>query len=108
MVWQVADVKKPLASIGRMCDAGNVAVFTDTGGYIVAQEEFKEELGRLKRKKGDKLHLKRDKGVYSFSVWVDKPEGTVATRNRFAALSCEQSGELERSPVFSGPGVDWM
>merc|ERR1711873_117261 len=28
MTWQVAEVKKPLASIGRICDAGNVAMFT--------------------------------------------------------------------------------
>ena len=35
ITWQVADVKKPLASIGRLCDAGNVAVFTKEGGYVV-------------------------------------------------------------------------
>ena len=38
MAWQVVDVKKPLASIGRMCGAGNVAIFIDEGGYIVAKK----------------------------------------------------------------------
>ena len=38
MTWQIAEVKKPLASIGRMCDAGNVAVFTKSGGYVVPQK----------------------------------------------------------------------
>ena len=32
MTWQIAGVKKPLASVGRICDAGNVAIFTDRGG----------------------------------------------------------------------------
>ena len=31
MTWQVAEVKRPLASIGRMCDAGNAAIFTKKG-----------------------------------------------------------------------------
>ena len=108
MTWQVADVKKPLASIGRMCDAGNVAVFTDQGGYIVSKEDFSEELKALHRKPGDKLKMKRDKGVYSFSVWVEKPKEHAKLENRFAALSCEQDEELEESSVFTGPGVDWM
>ena len=105
MTWQVADVKKPLASIGRMCDAGNVAIFTDKGGYIVAKDGFKEELSSLRRKTGDKLRLKRDKGVYSFSVWVQRP---MQTGNRFEALSCEHDEEIDESSVFTGPGVDWM
>ena len=37
MTWQIAEVKKPLASIGRICDAGNVAVLTEKGGYIVGK-----------------------------------------------------------------------
>ena len=42
ITWQVADVKKPLASIGRMCDAGNVALFTKQGGYVVPQERLEK------------------------------------------------------------------
>ena len=49
MTWQVADVKKPLASVGRMCDAGNVAVFTKTGGYVVLGEHMKEVICALDR-----------------------------------------------------------
>ena len=105
MIWQVADVKKPLASIGRMCDAGNVAVFTDQGGYPVAQEGFKNELNSLRRKTGNKLQMKRDKGVYSFNMWVEKP---IKTGNKFEALSCEHDGEVQESSDFAGPGVDWM
>ena len=47
MTWQIADVKKPLASIGRMCDAGNVAVFTKGGGYVVPQKMLDKTLAAL-------------------------------------------------------------
>ena len=29
ITWQIAGVKKPLASIGRICDAGKMAAFTE-------------------------------------------------------------------------------
>ena len=32
MTWQIAEVKRPLASIGKICDAGNTAIFTNKGG----------------------------------------------------------------------------
>ena len=49
MTWQVAEVKQPLASVGRMCDAGNVAVFTKDGGYVVPNEHMEEVIGMLER-----------------------------------------------------------
>merc|ERR1711940_500623 len=42
MTWQIADIKRPLASIGRMCDAGNTAIFTRLGGYIVPEGTVRE------------------------------------------------------------------
>ena len=48
MTWQVAEVKKPLASIGRICDAGNVAVFAKEGGYIVGRKTA-ETLGSSRK-----------------------------------------------------------
>ena len=44
MTWQIAEVKKPLASVGRMCDAGNVAVFTKDGGYVLPQKMLSRTL----------------------------------------------------------------
>ena len=42
MTWQIAGVKKPLASVGRICDAGNVAIFTDRGGYIICKRDIED------------------------------------------------------------------
>ena len=58
MTRQVADVKKPLASVGRMCDAGNVAVFTKDGGYV-GPGEYMEEVGLLEKMGQSTLKMKR-------------------------------------------------
>ena len=73
MTWQVADVKKPLASVGRMCDAGNVAVFTKDGGYVVPGEYMGEVMSRLERMDQSTLRMKRENGVYNFNLWVPHP-----------------------------------
>ena len=96
-------MKKPLASIGRMCDAGNVALFTCQGGFVVPEKAVADTLRKLENR-GSALRMKRDNGVYSFNMRVAKPSSVVATEskreagslpllgNRFAALQESETG----------------
>ena len=72
MTWQVAEVKKPLASIGRICDAGNVAVFTKEGGYIVGRKTAETFIGQLQKSRRPKMQMRRENGVYHFKLYVEK------------------------------------
>ena len=105
MTWQVADVKKPLASVGRMCDAGNVAVFTKDGGYVVPGEHMKEVIGSLDRMGGSTLRMRRENGVYNFNLWVPKPPKEVLMQNRFEVL---QDLDEEDVSDFTGLGEHLM
>ena len=49
MTWQIAGVKKPLASVGRICDAGNVAIFTNKGGYIIDKQDIGDLMKGIER-----------------------------------------------------------
>ena len=68
MTWQIAEVKRPLASIGKICDAGNTAIFTDRGGFIVPSENLKGLIGRLEATDQPVLRMNREHGVYSFDM----------------------------------------
>jgi len=57
---QVADVKKALGSVRRMCEAGNRVVFDDEGSYI-------ENKGT-----GERVTLTKERGSYILSLWVPK------------------------------------
>ena len=63
MTWQIAEVKKPLASIGRMCDAGNVAVFTKSGGYVVPQEILSKTIAALDKIENKSLRVERRRSL---------------------------------------------
>ena len=103
ITWQVADIKKPLASIGRMCDAGNVALFTCQGGFVVPEKAVADTLRKLENR-GSALRMKRDNGVYSFNMRVAKPScaavgesrrevrESLLLGNRFAALQESETG----------------
>ena len=102
ITWQVADIKKPLASIGRMCDAGNVALFTCQGGFVVPEKALADTLRKLENR-ASALRMKRDNGVYSFNMRVAKPSSAAAREsrrevaspllgNRFAALRESETG----------------
>ena len=77
MTWQIAGVKKPLARVGRMCDAGNIAIFTKEGGYIMSRESVKDAMQQIEKGKQHKLKMTRSNGVYSFQMRVpaDPPPG---------------------------------
>ena len=59
---QVTDVKKPLMSVARICDAGHNVVFTKGGGYIEHMET------------GQKTRFIRVDNVYRLKVGVQDDE----------------------------------
>ena len=72
MTWQVAEVREPLASIGRICDAGNVVAFTKKGGYIVGRKTAETFIEQLRKGRQPKMRMKRENGVYQFKLYVEK------------------------------------
>ena len=61
MTYQIADITKPLLSVGAATDAGdgrNYVVFHRTGGWIA-----KPELGT-------RTHFSRKDGVYMLQTWL--------------------------------------
>ena len=76
---QVAPVKKSLASVRKMCGAGNRVVFEDlgedVGGYVQSLST------------GDKTPIMKVGGTYSVSLWRPRTPPKVLRGNRFDALS---------------------
>ena len=105
MTWQVAEVKRPLASIGRMCDAGNAAIFTKKGGYVVPEEVLSKTLEALDNARGKSLRMEREGGVYNFKLWIPRPPVNIKTSNRFTPL---QEVTEEEDMGFKWPGADAM
>jgi hypothetical protein len=83
---QVAGVKKPLASVRKMCSAGNRVVFDDEGDYV------------QNKTTGTKIPITQEEGTYQVTMWVPVTEDqeTTLQGNMFAAL-----GE-ERELTFEG------
>ena len=92
MTIQVAQVNKVLASVGRMCEAGNRVVFDDEEGSYIMNKKTRKITKLVKRN-----------GIYKFNIMIPKElssveassssganhrnEATTTTRNRFEALS---------------------
>ena len=57
---QIADVKKALGSVRRMCEVGNRVVFDDEGGYI------------KNKGTGELATLAKERESYVLSLWVPK------------------------------------
>ena len=58
--FQIADISRPLTSVGELADAGNVVVFGRKGGHVLNVDS-----GRL-------LDFKREHGVYLLRTWVQE------------------------------------
>merc|ERR1711940_235402 len=71
MTWQVADIKRHLASVGRMCDAGNIAIFTRMGGYIVPEGTVQNLINHIEDN-GKMLKMNRENGMYHFDLGVNR------------------------------------
>jgi hypothetical protein len=59
MKFRLANVNKALASVDRICDAGNEVVFNHTGGSFIRNLAT-----------GEKTPIVRKRGVYVLDVWV--------------------------------------
>ena len=60
MTFQMADINKPLASVRRMCEAGNRVVFDEEGSFIE------------NKKTGRKTNIQKERGVYVLTVKVPR------------------------------------
>ena len=68
MTFQIAQVTKPLGSVGKMCDAGNQLWFTKTGGEI-----WHEDTGTV-------TAFTREQGVYLLEAWAEAQSSAFAGR----------------------------
>ena len=60
MTVQVADVKRPLTSVARLCDRGNRVIFDAKGGAVQTQRT------------GVVTKIRRDGGIYMLDMWLDQ------------------------------------
>ena len=60
MTFQIAEVTKPLASVGKICDRKNLVVFDEDGGLI------------FNKRTGTTTKFSREHGVYQLRTWVKK------------------------------------
>ena len=70
---QVADVSKVLAGTSKVCDAGNIQVFTKSGGYIISEKEASHIIAAIDKAKG-KIAMRRAGGTYVYDIWVKSGE----------------------------------
>jgi len=69
MHWQLAEVTKPLASIGRLTDKGRRIVFDnseDGGGYI------------LHKSTNTRTRMRKSNGTYEFDTWIEVPKKSIS------------------------------
>ena len=59
--FQIAEISRPLTSVGELADAGNVVVFGRKGGYV-----YNVDSGR-------RLDFSREHGVYLLRTWIQEP-----------------------------------
>jgi hypothetical protein len=64
MVWQIADVERPLIAVSHLSAAGNHVTFTKTGGDIVNVVT------------GKRIKIQRKGGVYVLRMWIPGPQVT--------------------------------
>ena len=61
MNFQIAGVTRPLMSVGKVCDRGNIVTFDSTGGYITNAAS------------GMATRFERKNGVYVLTTWARVP-----------------------------------
>ena len=62
MHFQIADVTKPLCSVGKVADRGNLVCFSEKDGVI------------YNRTTGHMTPFTREQGVYILRTWVKNPK----------------------------------
>ena len=64
--YQITDVKRPLMSVGKLCDRGNRVIFGRGGGVI------------HNVRTGTVTSFKRSGGIYTVDLWVRQNDGTAS------------------------------
>ena len=65
VVYQVAEVSRPLTSVGATCDRGNWVVYNSQGGFI------------LNCQTGERTSFERTtSGIYELDLWMKSENGT--------------------------------
>ena len=68
--FQIADISRPLTSVGELADAGNLVVFGRKGGFIVNSDT------------GRRLNFQREHGVYFLKTWSQEPASSTSVFSR--------------------------
>ena len=64
VLFQVADVSKPLVSVAAICERGNRVIFGRSGGVVQNLHS------------GSQIPFRRENGIYILSMWLlDSDEG---------------------------------
>ena len=58
VVYQIAEVSRPLTAVSATCDSGNWVVYTPQGGFIMNCQT------------GRRTHFERNGGIYELDLWV--------------------------------------
>ena len=59
--YQVADVTRPLSAVSKICDKGNIVVFTQEGGFI-------------QNSMGNRTVFRRENNVYMMDLYIKAPK----------------------------------
>jgi hypothetical protein len=70
--YQIAAVTRPLNSISKICDQGNMVIFNRKGGYV------------LNEVTGEQTHFSREQGVYVMHSWIHEGGGGGSAISPFA------------------------
>ena len=58
VVYQIAEVSRPLTAVSATCASGNWVVYTPQGGFIMNCQT------------GRRTHFERNGGIYELDLWV--------------------------------------
>ena len=90
---QVAGVNKPLASVRKMCSAGNRVVFEDQGDTTVGG--YVQNIAS-----GTRVPITKEGGTYQVSLWTQSAK-QAGNPSYFAALSEEDSEPADSGTASS-------
>ena len=62
VVYQIAEMSRPLTAVSQTCDNGNWVVFTPEGGFI------------WNLKTGGRTSFERNGGIYELDLWVSEAD----------------------------------
>ena len=66
VLYQIAEVSRPLTSVSSLCDKGNWVVYTSQGGFIINCQT------------GGRTGFERQGSIYELGLWIkdDENRGT--------------------------------